>query len=82
MITPGCSATCATPATASTPNHNPMTGPKNLPTAPVPKRWMTNNAVRIVSAIGTTSESSDGETTSSPSTADSTEIAGVIMPSP
>ncbi len=59
-----------------------MTGPNSRPTAPVPKRWMTNNAVRIVSAIGTTSESSDGETTSSPSTADSTEIAGVIMPSP
>jgi hypothetical protein len=59
-----------------------MTGPKSEPTAPVPKRWMTNSAVNIVSAIGTTRESREGETTSSPSTADRTEIAGVIMPSP
>ena len=59
-----------------------MTGPNSRPTAPVPKRWMANSTVRIASAIGTTSESSDGATTSRPSTADSTEIAGVIMPSP
>ena len=38
--------------------------------------------VRITSAIGTTSECSDGSTTSIPSTAESTEIAGVIIPSP
>ena len=36
----------------------------------------------IVSVIGTTSESIDGDATSRPSTADSTEIAGVIIPSP
>ena len=59
-----------------------ITGPNRRPTAPVPKRWIANSTVRIASAIGTTSESSDGDTTSSPSTAESTEIAGVIMPSP
>jgi hypothetical protein len=36
----------------------------------------------ITAVIGTTSTSSDGWTTLSPSTADSTEIAGVIMLSP
>ncbi len=36
----------------------------------------------MVSVIGTTSESIDGAATSRPSTAESTEIAGVIMPSP
>ena len=36
----------------------------------------------ITAVIGTTRCSSDGSTTLSPSTADSTEIAGVIMLSP
>ena len=36
----------------------------------------------ITAVIGTTHSSSDGSTTLSPSTADSTEIAGVIMLSP
>ena len=43
---------------------------------------MTNSTVMIMSVIGTTIDSSDGAATSSPSTAESTEIAGVIMPSP
>ena len=36
----------------------------------------------ITAVIGTTQSASDGRTTFSPSTADSTEIAGVIMLSP
>jgi hypothetical protein len=48
----------------------------------VPKRWIANSPARMASAIGTTSVSIEGETTSRPSTAESTEIAGVIMPSP
>ena len=48
----------------------------------MPKRWIRNSAVRIASAIGTTTDSSEGDTTSMPSTDDSTEIAGVIIPSP
>ena len=63
-------------------NHTAITGPNRRPTAPVPKRWAANSTVRITSAIGTTSECSDGSTTSIPSTAESTEIAGVIIPSP
>ncbi len=59
-----------------------MIGPKKPPTAPVPKRWTANSPVSTISVIGTTRSSRSGETTSRPSTADSTEIAGVIIPSP
>ena len=78
----GSPATFATPEIASSANHMPMTGPNSLPTAPVPKRWMPNRTVMIVSVIGTTKVSRSGETISSPSTAESTEMAGVIIPSP
>jgi hypothetical protein len=64
------------------PNHTAITGPKAFPTTPVPKRWTANSTVRIASVIGTTSDSTLGAATSRPSTADSTEMAGVIMPSP
>ena len=79
---PGSRTTSRSPATASSANHTPMTGPNSRPTTPVPKRWIANSPVRITSVIGTTSESSAGSTTSIPSTAESTEIAGVIIPSP
>ena len=48
----------------------------------VPKRWTENSAIRIASVIGMTKSFSPGAATSSPSTADSTEMAGVIIPSP
>ncbi len=67
---------------ASEPNHAPMTGPKNRPSGPVPKRWTKNSVDRITSVAGTTMVSMLGVTTSRPSTADSTEMAGVIIPSP
>ena len=60
-----------------------MIGPKNPPTAPVPKRWAKNSTVSTTSVIGTTSvlearvdhlQPLDGAT--------AREIAGVIMPSP
>ena len=79
---PGCWVIWAMPPTARTVNQIAITGPNSRPTAPVPKRWIRNSAARIVSAIGTTTDSSDDETTSRPSTDESTEIAGVIMPSP
>ena len=71
-----------TPATARIANHTPMIGPKRRPTAPVPKRWIANSTVRMTSVIGTTSDLSAGAATSRPSTAESTEMAGVIIPSP
>ena len=63
-------------------NHTAMIGPNNVPTAPVPNCCSRNSATSTASEIGTTSEARPGEATCSPATADSTEIAGVIMPSP
>ena len=63
-------------------NHTSITGPNSLPTTPVPKRWMKNSPVSTAIAIGSTSEDRLGTATFRPSTAESTEIAGVIMLSP
>ena len=65
-----------------TANHTPMIGPNARPTAPVPKRWIANSIVRMTRVIGTTRCSREGAATFRPSTADRTEIAGVIIPSP
>ena len=70
------------PSTAIVANHTTITGPNSRPTAPVPKRWMANRPIKIATEIGTTAESSPGLTNSMPSTAESTLIAGVIIPSP
>ena len=67
---------------ATTRNQTNMIGPNRRPTVAVPSRCSMNSTTRIAEAIGTTRCSSDGAATSTPSTADSTEIAGVIMPSP
>src|SRR3546814_992752 len=71
-----------TPSTASAVNHRIVTGPNTLPTFSVPKRWAMNTANSTITTIGTIQACSCGATTSRPSTADSTEIAGVITPSP
>ncbi len=63
-------------------NHTIMTGPNRRPTAAEPMRWLRNSSRMITAVIGTTRCPSDGWTTLSPSTADRTEIAGVIMLSP
>ena len=63
-------------------NQTIITGPKTRPTAAVPRRCTANSATMITAVIGTIRSSNDGLTTLSPSTADSTEIAGVIMLSP
>ncbi|CFP63873.1 Uncharacterised protein [Bordetella pertussis] len=59
-----------------------MMGPNSLPTAPVPCDWMANSATSTTSATGTTQGSSVCDTMLMPSSADRTEIAGVIMLSP
>ena len=59
-----------------------MTGPKTAATAPVPKRWTANSANRMTMVIGTMYGSKAGVTVFSPSTADRTEIAGVMIASP
>jgi hypothetical protein len=48
----------------------------------VPKRWIANSALSTATAIGSTIECRLGTATLTPSTAESTEIAGVIAPSP
>ncbi len=63
-------------------NHTRIIGPNSQPTAPVPCRWIANNPTRIPSEIGTTRCERPGAATFNPSTAEVTEIAGVIMPSP
>ena len=70
------------PKPASTMNQVIITGPNALPTFAVPKRWNANRPVRITRLIGTTHRVKTGDTTSRPSTAPSTVMGGVIMPSP
>ena len=65
-----------------TTNQTSMTGPKALPMRAVPCGWIANKASRIAAAAGSTTVCSDGAICSMPSSADSTEIAGVIAPSP
>ena len=59
-----------------------MIGPKTLPTAPVPRFCTAKSATRIPTAMGMTKLSRLGWTTLRPSTALSTEMAGVMTPSP
>ena len=70
------------PQAASTLNQTNMTGPNSLPTVLVPRFCIENSAMITTTVIGITYGCSDGAAISKPSTADSTEIAGVITPSP
>jgi hypothetical protein len=63
-------------------NHSTITGPKTAPRRAVPVRWIANSATRMITAIGTMNGCSAGAMTPRPSTAPSTVIAGVIIPSP
>jgi hypothetical protein len=55
------------------------TGPKNRPTLAVPVRCTAKSKTMITTVIGMINGSSSGCTTRNPSTAESTEMAGVIM---
>ena len=70
------------PHAPMTTNQTTITGPNTLPTLAVPRRWTRKRAMMIAAVIGTTRSLSDGAATLRPSTADSTEMAGVIMLSP
>ena len=63
-------------------NQIAITGPKNAATLAVPWRWTANRASRIAMVIGRTKCSSCGAASLRPSTAERTEIAGVITESP
>ena len=63
-------------------NQSSVIGPNQRPTPAVPKCWTANSATSTPSAIGTTSGCSAGVATLRPSTALSTEMAGVSRQSP
>ncbi len=79
---PGTRTMWYTPSAAITTNHSTMIGPNSLPTSAVPWRWIQNSAIRITIVIGSTRWDRCGVAISRPSTADITEIAGVITASP
>ncbi|MNL85341.1 hypothetical protein D3C87_2136170 [compost metagenome] len=63
-------------------NHTSVMGPKNLPIPLVPRFCTANRQNSTTRVMGITYCLKWGETTSSPSTADNTEMAGVMTPSP
>ena len=63
-------------------NQATVTGPNTAPMPPVPRFCMANRITRMTQVIGTTNGEKALVATSSPSTAESTEIAGVMTPSP
>ena len=63
-------------------NQAAITGPNTVETRAVPKRCTMNSPIRITTVIGTTQGVRRGSTTSRPSTAESTEMAGVMIASP
>ncbi len=65
-----------------TANQSSITGPKTRPTLRRAAALHEEQPDRMTIVIGTTNGANAGVSTSSPSTALSTEIAGVIMPSP
>ena len=83
------------PPMASTMNQTSVIGPKKRATFSVPRDCTANSATRITTVIGSTDNSSRaahstcgmmrsscGATSFRPSTADSTEMAGVMTASP
>ena len=70
------------PPMASTMNQTSVMGPKNWATAAVPRDCTANKPTRMAIVIGSTASLSAGATSFRPSTAESTEMAGVITASP
>ena len=78
----GDAAISCRPSAAMVTNHTSMMGPNALPTRSVPSRCAKNSMARITSVIGTMNRATLGSAISSPSMAPSTDMAGVMMPSP
>ena len=74
--------TSCRPVAAITVNQINISGPKNAPTFAVPWRCIKNSPKITTMVTGIMTLSKFGDTISSPSMAPSTEIAGVITPSP
>ena len=71
-----------TPVTASTANQSSITMPNQRPSGPVPCRCTMKSPTRMPMVIGTTAGWRAGTRTPSPSMAPSTEMTGVMTPSP
>src|SRR6266480_4218088 len=69
------------PSTPIVANQTSITGPNTAPIRAVPRLCTRNKPIRITSVTGITHGASAGVAISSPSTAESTEIAGVRPPS-
>ncbi len=63
-------------------NHTTVIGPKYLAMCVVPRDCTANKPTRMMTDRGMTYWPKAGETSFKPSTADSTEIAGVMTASP
>ena len=63
-------------------NQTTIVGPNTAPMSPVPRRWTRNSPTSRTTAIGTMNGVKAVVATRRPSTAESTEIAGVMTPSP
>ncbi len=70
------------PITVMAANQINMTGPNILPMLAVPRGCSANNATSTNTVAGSTYGSNAGIARWRPSSAESTEIAGVIAPSP
>ena len=80
--TAGSRTMCGMPSRISVTNHASVTGPNTFPIPAVPRLCMRNSAARIPIVSGMMNGLNAGVTTSCPSTALSTDTAGVIIPSP
>ena len=70
------------PPIARAMNQTSVSGPKKRATFSVPRDCTENRTTRMAIVIGRTTASICGATSLRPSTADSTEMAGVITASP
>ena len=80
--TDGSFSTSLRPSRPIAANQTRMIGPNNHPIVPDPNRWSTNSPIRIATDSGTTRWARAGVATCTPWTEPSTEIAGVMIPSP
>ena len=70
------------PRRARVANQTSMTGPNTVPIREVPRFWKRKRSTRTAIVIGSTYGFSPGAAISTPSTAERTDIAGVMAPSP
>ncbi len=70
------------PSAALTMKNSAMIGLKNAATPAVPRLWAMNSRMRMTTVAGNTNGASSASTCLSPSSAESTEMAGVIIASP